>query len=94
MPFTPGMFDSLLVFAGLMALLGVVSRVVLAGLRRPRKGADLALARQLEEISARLSHLEHTADATALEVERIGEAHRFLAKALGERSSASNAPRS
>lgn len=90
MPFTPGMLDSILVFAGLMALLGVVSRVVVTALRRPKGGADLGLTRQLEEISARLSRLEQTADATALEVERIGEAHRFLAKSLSERSSASN----
>ena len=47
-------------------------------------GPDVAanLAATLVQIDARLSHLEHSVDATAIEVERIGEAQRFATRAV------------
>jgi hypothetical protein len=38
-----------------------------------------------DELATRLERIEHTVEATALEVERISEANRFLSKLLAER---------
>ncbi|HSQ32456.1 MAG TPA: hypothetical protein VLN49_21515 [Gemmatimonadaceae bacterium] len=46
----------------------------------PGSAADLA--ESLAQIEARLGRLEQSADATAVEVERIAEAQRFAAKLL------------
>jgi hypothetical protein len=80
------MWVDAMVFAGLMALLGTVTKVVLALVQR-RRGLPNADARTLEEIAARLARLEQVTESTALEVERIGEGQRFTTKLLGERSS-------
>jgi hypothetical protein len=37
-------------------------------------------------LAARLERIEQTVEATAIEVERISEANRFMAKLLAERS--------
>lgn len=79
------MLSEFLVFCGLMATLGVLSKVVLTLIQR-RRGTPGAEQRTLEEISARLARLEQVAEATALEVERIGEGQRFTTRLLGERS--------
>lgn len=39
-----------------------------------------------EDVVERLARIESTVEATALEVERMGEANRFVAKLLGERA--------
>ena len=39
----------------------------------------------LGQIEARLSRLEHSVDATAIEVERVAESQRFVARALAAR---------
>lgn len=78
------MWVDAMVFAGLMALLGTVTKVILAIVQR-RRGLPNADARTLEEIAARLARLEQVTEATALEVERIGEGQRFTTKLLGER---------
>ena len=39
-----------------------------------------------DEMTARLERIEQAVDTTAIEVERIAEAHRFLAKVLADRS--------
>lgn len=80
-------FDDLLVFAGLMAVLGSVTKIILTVLDR-RRIAPSRLAVTLEEISERLARLEQAADATALEVERISEGQRFTTKLLAERATA------
>lgn len=56
--------------------------------RRPRVQDDDALTSRLEEISARLSRIENSVDATAVEVERISEAQRFTTKLLAGREKA------
>jgi hypothetical protein len=82
---TEGMLTDVLVFAGLMALLGTIAKVVPALVHRLR-GLPNVDVRTLEEIAARLARLEQVTEATALEVERIGEGQRFTTKLLGERS--------
>jgi hypothetical protein len=78
------MLVSVLVFLGLMALLGVVTKVALALIQR-RRSPELA-GRTLDEIAGRISRLEQLAESTALEVERIGEGQRFTTKLLSERT--------
>ena len=41
------------------------------------------------EIARRLERIEQAVDATAIEVERLSESNRFVAKLLAEKSSAS-----
>ena len=41
---------------------------------------------QPADLSERLERIEHTVESTAIEVERISEANRFLAKLLAERT--------
>jgi hypothetical protein len=41
--------------------------------------------KRLEALEDRLSRVEQAIDTVAVEVERIGEAHRFTAKLLAER---------
>jgi hypothetical protein len=78
-------FDELLVFAGLMATLGSLTKIVLA-LAQRRKGVPDALPAALNEISQRLAHLEQAVDTTALEVERIAEGQRFTTRLLADRN--------
>jgi hypothetical protein len=82
------LFEELLVFAGLMATLGCITKVVLAIINRRRTLTESGSAPLLTEITQRLARLEHAVDATAIEVERIAEGQRFTTKLLAERSSA------
>lgn len=43
-----------------------------------------------DETAARLQRIEHTVESTAIEVERISEANRFLSKLLTERTGPPN----
>lgn len=81
---TEPMLVDVLVFLGLMAALATVGTIVLRliGRRHNPPGADPHI---LEEIAARLARLEQVTEATAVEVERIGEGQRFTTKLLGER---------
>ena len=79
------MLTDVLVFIGLMALLGTVGKITLALMNRRRGGIAAADPKLLEEISARLAHLEQVADSTAVEIERIGEGQRFTTKLLSDR---------
>lgn len=45
-------------------------------------GSAADIAESLAQIEARLGRLEQSADATAIEVERIAEAQRFAARRL------------
>jgi hypothetical protein len=58
---------------------------------------DSAKPERLQALEGRLERVEQAIDAVAVEVERIGEAHRFTAKLLTERleplPAASNASR-
>ncbi len=48
----------------------------------------------LESVSRRLDRIENAVDAISLEVERIAESSRFLAKLLAERGTDAASPRS
>jgi hypothetical protein len=76
--------EELEMLLGFMAtIVGVLAaaRVIMAWINRPRPTGSLP-----RELAERLERIERAVDATALEVERIGEGQRFLTHALGERS--------
>ncbi len=79
------MLTDVLVFAGLMALLGTIAKIALAVINRRRGGLPAADPKLLDEINARLAHLEQVTDSTAVEIERIGEGQRFTTKLLSDR---------
>ena len=67
----------------------MVTAIARAYLRRsPAPGS-----KQLEEISARLAHLEQSVDAIAVETERISEGQRFTTKLLSDRAPAERVER-
>lgn len=80
------MLIDILVFSGLMALLATVGKLAFALVNRRRGGLPAVDAKLLDEINARLAHLEQVADSSAVEIERIGEGQRFTTKVLSERS--------
>jgi len=86
--------QEMMVFAGLMATLGCLTKIILSamGRRKPMlKDGGLAT---LDEMAQRLGRIEQAVDATAVEVERISEAQRFTTKLLvekGHQSPAENA---
>jgi len=75
--------------AGLHVVLAVVGAYVtrLIAARRREAGAseETAAAEPPGELSSRLSGLEHSLDAIAVEVERVGEGQRFLTRLFAER---------
>jgi len=77
---TEPMLVDILTFLGLMAVLSVAGKIVLAFIAR-RKPEPHALA----DISERLSRIEAGVEATAIEVERISEGQRFTSRLLSER---------
>ena len=84
--------DEVFVFAGLMATLGCMTKVILTMLNRRKPTLDQS---KVDEISQRLARMEQALDATAVEVERISEAQRFTTKLLVDRGHqpAGEAPR-
>jgi len=48
---------------------------------------------RLEQISRQLAELQQSIDATAIEVERLGEGQRFTTKLLAERNRVPEPPR-
>lgn len=80
--------SDILVFVGLMVLLGSVTKITLAWIDRRKGGPDAGTAALLEDIAQRLARLEQASDSTALEVERIAEGQRFATKLLAERNGA------
>jgi hypothetical protein len=79
------LIEELMVFIGLMALLGSLTKIILAMVNRrkaiPKDGAHVAL----DDVAQRLGRIEQAVDATAVEVERISEAQRFTTKLLVEK---------
>lgn len=64
-----------------------ISTIVLAVAWRRSRAQRLArVSRELETMNARFDQLVTAVDAIAVEVERIGEAERFAARALASRS--------
>jgi hypothetical protein len=76
--------EELMVFVGLMALLGSLTKIILSIVNRRRIPANAATP-ALEDIAQRLGRIEQAVDATAVEVERISEAQRFTTKLLVEK---------
>ena len=83
---TEQMLYEILVFAGIVVALSITSRVILAMVQR-RGGLSKADATAIQEIRSRLERIEQVTDATAIEIERIGEGQRFTTKLLSERDS-------
>jgi len=81
------MLIDVLVFAGLMSLLGTIAKIALSLINRRRGGVTAGDPKVLDEISARLARLEQITESTAVEIERIGEGQRFTTKLLGDRVS-------
>ena len=75
-------------FAGvtLLVLLAAMVPIALFSARRMFRRSATAVAELPRELMDRLGRLEQTSEATALEVERIGEGQRFVTRLLTERS--------
>ena len=81
--------SDILVFAGSMAVLGCLTGVIITYLKfGSRKVAPREMTGRLDEIVERLTRLENSVDATALEVERVAEGQRFTTKLLADRNGA------
>ena len=79
--------EMIFVFAGLMTCVGCFTGIVITALRRKSQALpSREVEMRLSDIVERLSRIENTFEATAIEVERISEAQRFTAKVLAERS--------
>jgi hypothetical protein len=81
---TQELIEELMLFTGLMATLGCVTKIVLSIVKGRRQVSAPAVP-ALEEIAQRLGRMEQALDATAVEVERISEAQRFTTKLLVEK---------
>jgi len=81
---TQELIEELMLFTGLMATLGCVTKIVLSIVNRRRQVSGPAVP-ALEEMAQRLGRMEQAIDATAVEVERISEAQRFTTKLLVEK---------
>lgn len=82
------MFEMLLVFGGLMALLGTIAKIALSLINRRRPELPRSSV-SLDDLARRIDHLQQSVDATAVEVERLGESQRFTTRLLAERAVAS-----
>ncbi len=73
-------------FAFVLGLTGIqsVTRITIAMLDK-RKSAP---PRALEEIAEKVERISQAVEATAIEVERIGEAQRFLTRVLSDKTGA------
>ena len=76
------LIEELMVFAGLMATLGCLTKIILSVINRKKPQAVLPA---FDEMAQRLARMEQAIDATAVEVERISEAQRFTTKLLIEK---------
>jgi hypothetical protein len=82
---TENMLEMLLVFLGLMTVLGVVGKVALSIVNRGRSDR-VRSGVSLDDIARQLVSLQQSVDTTAVEVERLGEAQRFTSKLLADKT--------
>jgi len=75
--------EEFMVFAGLMATLGCITKIILSVVNRRKP--ELKSGGVVDEMTQRLARIEQAVDATAVEVERISEAQRFTTKLLVEK---------
>jgi hypothetical protein len=80
--------DNILVLQVIVLLCGTTAFV--ASLRFLRRVLELRHERQLhapsDALQQRMERIESTVESTAIEVERISEANRFIAKMLDDRA--------
>lgn len=77
-----------------LALVGVYIMRVVVERRRTGDGAlQLAAAGGSPELSSRLSNLEQSLDAIAVEVERVGEGQRFMTRLFAEKKANDKEPK-
>ena len=74
--------EEIMVFAGLMATLGCLTKIILTVINRRRAVLKEGSIATIDEMAQRLARIEQAVDATAVEVERISEAQRFTTKLL------------
>ncbi len=84
--------SDIVVFQALTLMCGTIA--FLASLRFLRRFLELKHERRsplaIDGLHERLERIELAVEATAVEVERISEANRFMAKLLAERAGAAN----
>jgi hypothetical protein len=79
--------QDLMVFVGVMTFMGITGKLlhtVITGFLS-RKSMPAANVKAIED---RLARIEQIVEASALEIERIGEGQRFTTKVLTERTGA------
>ena len=79
----PGIFPVLMI---VMAFIIVMPIVIGIGRRIGRRGAASSPSISPDTIAPRLDRMEQAIDAIAIEVERVSESQRFIAKVLAERA--------
>jgi predicted nucleic acid-binding Zn-ribbon protein len=74
------------VVAAVLAMSGIqaITRIVIAITTRSKS----APPRALEEMAQKIERINQTVEATAIEVERIGESQRFLTRVLSDKPAA------
>jgi len=77
--------DEVFVFAGLMATLGCITKIILTAMNRRKPVLKESALTTLEEMAQRIARIEQAVDATSVEVERISEGQRFTTKLLVEK---------
>ena len=77
--------DEIFVFAGLMATLGSITKIILTAMNRRKPVLKDSALTTLEEMAQRIARIEQAVDATSVEVERISEGQRFTTKLLVEK---------
>jgi hypothetical protein len=77
--------EEVMVFAGLMATLGCITKIILSAMNRRKPILKEGASATLDDMAQRLARIEQAVDATSVEVERISEAQRFTTKLLVER---------
>jgi hypothetical protein len=86
--------SEILAFQAILFVCGTTAFV--ASLKFVRRFLELRHERALrapsDDLAERLQRIEMTVEATAVEVERIAEANRFVAKLLADRAPAASAP--
>jgi hypothetical protein len=79
-------------FGALASLAFSINAIARAWVARGRDEAKLAAEPSAQLADARLSRLEQSVDAIALEMERVSEAQRFTAKLLSDQARVSSLP--
>lgn len=85
-PLNDGSRDELFATVGFGLLLAVMLPITIASSRRIWRKSATTVSEFPRELLERFGRLEQSAEATALEVERIGEGQRFVTRLLTDRA--------